>query len=227
MHLGPYGRLYEVDPRLRPTGKSGSLAISLAEFTRYFSEGQGQQWELQALCKARPVFGSETARQNTMEAVHRAIRELGWRDSTAREIHSMRYRLEDTASRHNLKRGPGGTVDVEFAVQMLQLKHAAQSPQVLVPGTLDAISGLHNLGYLNDADNTFLQQSYRFLRSIEARLRLMNTTARHDIPQDEAELKKLAFLLEFTEGPGRLLEKTHQVMKENRDCFERLVERAK
>ena len=210
MRMGPYGRLYEVDPRLRPTGKSGTLATSLAEFTRYFAEGQGQQWELQALCKARTVFGSETARQNCMKAVHEAICELGWCESTAGAIRSMRYRLEETASRHNLKRGPGGTVDVEFAVQMLQLKHAAQSPEVLVPGTLDAISALHGLGYLSDEDNEFLQQSYRFMRSIEARLRLMNTAARHEIPQEESDLKKLAFLLEFTGGPNHLLEKTHK-----------------
>ena len=54
--LGPYGRLYQIDPRLRPTGKSGPLAVSLAEFSRYFAEGQGQLWERQALCKARVVF---------------------------------------------------------------------------------------------------------------------------------------------------------------------------
>ncbi len=51
--LGPFGRLYEIDPRLRPTGRSGALATSLAEFTRYFACGQGQLWERQALCKAR------------------------------------------------------------------------------------------------------------------------------------------------------------------------------
>ena len=50
--LGPHGRLYEIDPRLRPTGKSGALATSLAEFRRYFAEGGGQLWERQALCKA-------------------------------------------------------------------------------------------------------------------------------------------------------------------------------
>ena len=57
--MGPLGRLYELDPRLRPTGKSGSLAVSLEEFDRYFSDGRGQLWERQALCKARPVFGSD------------------------------------------------------------------------------------------------------------------------------------------------------------------------
>ena len=61
--LGPFGRLYEIDPRLRPTGKSGALATSLAEFARYFSSGQGQLWERQALCKARVVYGSAAVGQ--------------------------------------------------------------------------------------------------------------------------------------------------------------------
>ena len=60
--LGPHGRLYEIDPRLRPTGKSGALATSLAEFRRYFAEGSGQLWERQALCKARVVYGSPRPR---------------------------------------------------------------------------------------------------------------------------------------------------------------------
>ena len=67
--IGPHGRLYELDPRLRPTGKSGSLAVSLEEFERYFSDGRGQLWERQALCKARPIIGSDDAVARTMKAV--------------------------------------------------------------------------------------------------------------------------------------------------------------
>ncbi len=146
--MGPYGRLYELDPRLRPTGRSGALAVSLDEFNRYFAEGQGQVWERQALCKARTIFGSPAACLATMQAVHRAIIGQGWQPSYAEEIRRMRTRLEETATRRNLKRGPGGTVDVEFAVQALQMKHAADEPGVLQPGTLDAIEALRRAGCL-------------------------------------------------------------------------------
>ena len=121
--LGPFGRLYEVDARLRPTGKSGALAVSFDALARYFAEGAAQLWERQALCKARPVFGSEAARRQAMEIVWAAAYGTPWRAEFATEIRSMRMRLEDTASKRNLKRGPGGTVDTEFLVQMLQLKH--------------------------------------------------------------------------------------------------------
>jgi len=133
----------------------------------------------------------------------------------------MRGRLEETASKDNLKRGFGGTVDIEFAVQMLQLKHAGDSPDVLVPGTLDAIQALQQAGCLEPDNGEYLEQSYRFLRRVEARLRLMNTAARHELPQDEMELRKLAFLLGY-EGPKSLLKECEAYRRENRKRFERL-----
>ncbi len=89
-HLGAFGRLYEVDARLRPTGKSGALAVSRQEFARYFAEGSGQLWERQALCKARPVCGSVRALRSATAAVHRAAFGHRWRRKDAEEILHMR-----------------------------------------------------------------------------------------------------------------------------------------
>jgi len=223
--LGPYGRLFELDPRLRPTGKSGSLAVSIDGLQRYFATGQGQLWERQALCKSRPIYGSANVCGTAIQVVHDAIVGPGWQPSNAEEIQRMRMRLEETASKQNLKRGAGGTVDIEFAVQMLQVRHAADLPDVLVPGTLDAIRALLRAGCLAPDDGEYLERSYRFLRSIEARLRLMNTAARHELPEDEMELKKLAFLLGY-EGPKSLLQECKTYRRENRKRFERLFREA-
>jgi glutamate-ammonia-ligase adenylyltransferase len=220
--LGPYGRLYELDARLRPTGRSGALAVSLDEFNRYFEEGRGDLWERQALCKARPIFGSQKARYQVMREVHRAIVEPGWSDENASSIHTMRGRMEETASKANLKRGPGGTVDVEFTVQMLQLRHALEFSQVLLPGTLEAIDALRENQLFAREDADYFSMSYRFLRSVEARLRLMNTTARHDLPQEASELRKLAYLLEMT--PAELTEKCRYYTEENRRRFDRIFQ---
>lgn len=221
-HLGPFGRLYELDPRLRPTGKSGALVVSLDEFARYFAEGQGQPWEVQALCKARAVYGSDAARDRTMNIVRSTIVELGWTSSTAGQIGQMRVRLEENASKGNLKRGVGGTMDVEFAIQMLQLKHALDSPGVLQPGTLDAIAALRDAGRLSGDNADSLSESYRFLRSVEARLRLMNTTARHDMPDSQGELEKLSFLLDYNDSQS-LLADTEKYTSANRQLFDRLL----
>lgn len=223
--MGPWGRLYELDPRLRPTGRSGALAVSVEEFSRYFAQGQGQLWERQALCKARPISGSPAARQAVMQAVRTAIIGRGWQAADADEIWRMRGRLQETASSRNLKRGPGGTVDIEFAVQMLQLKHGATRPAVLQPGTLDAIEALAAAGCLAADDADYLGRSYRWLRSIEARLRLMNTAARHDLPTDETELAKLAYLLNYPNAAA-LLEQCAQFTGENQRRCQRLFAQA-
>jgi len=224
--LGPYGRLYEVDPRLRPTGRSGALAVPIDEFQRYFAEGAGQLWERQALCKGRIIYGSERSTQQALDAVHQAAFGLKWRPDFAQEIRKMRYRLESSASPHNLKRGPGGTVDVEFAVQMLQLQHGGRRPEVRATGTLEAIDRLHAAGILSDDDHGKLSYGYRFLRSVESRIRLMNASARHDMPQSELELGRLAYLLGYS-AVEELTRDTERVRGENRRCFERLFDKAK
>jgi glutamate-ammonia-ligase adenylyltransferase len=219
--LGPHGRLYELDPRLRPTGKNGPLAVSLDGFHDYFSSGQGQLWERQALCKARPIYGTETARDATRTIVRQLLLDTPWKSGRAAEILDMRERLEQTASDHNLKRGFGGTVDIEFVVQMLQLRHAQEFNEILVPGTLDAIAALRTVDMLSEQDATVLHESYIFLRSVESGLRLMNTSARHDLPGDPLELKKLAFLL-GTAGPEELVDKCKHFRQENRQRFDRI-----
>ncbi|MCY2992805.1 MAG: bifunctional [glutamate--ammonia ligase]-adenylyl-L-tyrosine phosphorylase/[glutamate--ammonia-ligase] adenylyltransferase [Planctomycetota bacterium] len=223
---GPHGRLYELDPRLRPIGKSGSLAVSQDEFARYFASGSGQPWERQALCKARPIYGSARARQLTMQVIRQAIVGTGWQSTSADQLRGLRTKLEETATPRNLKRGPGGTLDVEFAVQMLQLKHAAEVPAVLVPGTLDAIEALQAAQLLGEEAAAELQKSYRFLRAVEARLRLMNTTARHDLPEHALELKKLAYLLNYADAPA-LIRDCEQYTRQNRLWFDRLFDQAR
>ena len=200
--LGPHGRLYEVDARLRPTGKSGSLAVSFDAFARYFAEGPAQLWERQALCKARPVIGNDEASRHAMEIVAQAAFGTPWRPEFAAEIRDMRMRMEEGASQRNLKRGPGGTVDTEFLVQMLQLKHGGDDPSVRVPGTLDALTALEQGGYLSADDAEYFRKSYRFQRSIEARIRLMDATGRHELPDNDRELAKLAYLLDYV-APAR------------------------
>ncbi|QDU95309.1 bifunctional [glutamate--ammonia ligase]-adenylyl-L-tyrosine phosphorylase/[glutamate--ammonia-ligase] adenylyltransferase [Lignipirellula cremea] len=219
--LGPFGRLYEIDARLRPTGKSGALALSLPEFQRYFDSGTGALWERQALCKARTLYGSAASQQRVLEVVREILTARPWQKEYAGEIYQMRQRLEETASHWNIKRGAGGTIDIEFAVQMLQLRHAAETPGVVLPGTLSAIAALSEAGYLDPLDGAALAEAYRFLRNLEAHLRLMNTTARHDLPESPADQKKLAFLLGYP-SPEQLLAAVDRHKTETRRRFERI-----
>src|SRR5207245_1914600 len=92
--MGPMGRLYQVDMRLRPTGKSGSLVIPLTEFRRYYEGGGAQLWERQALTRARVVIGDADFAAEVMAVAEQGAYSLPWRPELADEILSMRERLE-------------------------------------------------------------------------------------------------------------------------------------
>jgi len=204
--LGAYGRLYEVDARLRPTGRSGLLATSMPELVRYFREGGGQLWERQALCKARVVFGSPRAARAAMATVAKAAFSQPWQPQHAAEIRHMRQRLEQTAGAGDLKRGAGGIVDIEFLVQMLQLRHGRNHAALRNSNTLEAMRALYSAGLLTVNDYELFDYSYRFLRTVEGRLRLMNSTARDNLPQEPTELNKLSHLLRYPAADVLLLD---------------------
>jgi glutamate-ammonia-ligase adenylyltransferase len=220
--LSHLGRLYEVDARLRPTGKSGALTTTFKEFVRYFLEGGGQLWERQALCKARVVYGSSRAKRLANAAVAKAAFSRRWRRKDAEEIRNMRRRLEETAAAGDLKRGPGGIVDIEFLVQMLQLQHGRLNPQLRLPNTLAALRALYNAGLLSADDYELFDGSYRLLRSIEGRLRLMNSAARDQLPGDPTELAKLAYMLHYPSSDGLLMD-FENATRHTRLRFEQII----
>jgi glutamate-ammonia-ligase adenylyltransferase len=223
--FGPHGRLYEVDPRLRPTGRSGALAMPLSAFVRYFQSGEGQLWERLALCKARVIVGSPEAASRAMAAVTEAIYCKPWRPQDAVEIREMRQRLRESASPQNLKRAAGGTMDAEFIAQMLQLKHGHDLPEIRVPGTIDALSALEMAGCLSMDDAACLATTYRFQRSVEARIRLMDAAGRHEFPEEPRELAKLAYLLGYAD-PVKLKAEVEAAWQETRVRFDRIFAEA-
>jgi [glutamine synthetase] adenylyltransferase / [glutamine synthetase]-adenylyl-L-tyrosine phosphorylase len=218
---GIIGRLYDLDVRLRPLGRSGELAITINDLRGYFAENSGKAWERQALCKARPIWGSPLARESAMDCVHDVIKSTYQNPRWAAEIFENRMQLESGASAANLKRGVGGTMDIEFTVQMLQLYAAQQHSNVLVANTLDAIHQLQAAKQLEPETARQLQENYRFLRSVESGLRLMNTSARHDLPSDRNELRSLAFLIDYRDKTP-IEDRCRQIRNQNRQIFERI-----
>ena len=220
-----YGRLYEVDARLRPTGRSGTLATTFDEFARYFAGGGGQLWERQALCKARVVYGSPRAAKAAMAAVAKAAFAHRWRRNDAAEIRRMRQRLEDTvAAAGDLKRGPGGIVDIEFLVQMLQLKHAARQSALRAAQHARRARRTIRAGLLSVDD-------YRVLRpQLPAIADDRRPVAADELdrprpasPQTRVELTKLAHLLHYPSSDA-LLTDYENATRQIRRRFERVVE---
>ncbi len=220
--FGPQGRLYEMDSRLRPAGRSGPPATSLAEFARYFAaDGPAAVWERQALMKARVVLGGPEAVAEVRKIIEAATFGRAWTAAEVESIRQMRYRMEEGAARSNLKRGPGGVVDIEFVVQMLQLVHGGRVPALVTTETLAGLVAAHQAGLISDERRAFLERAYRLLRSIEGRLRLLDAAARHDFPAEPDEQRRLARLLGY-ERPAELVSDVQAVTARTRAEFERI-----
>ena len=170
------GHVYKLDTRLRPSGNAGPLVSSLAAFERYHEES-AQLWERQALLKCRFLAGDRDLGKRVEERIDRFIYGRPLPEAAAEEIHRLRKRMEleigkERSDRLDLKVGRGGIVDVEFAVQYLQLLHGPQHRSVRARSTLKALYELRLLKVLPEEEFRILDEGYRFLRSLEVGLRL-------------------------------------------------------
>lgn len=231
--LGPMGRLYQVDMRLRPTGKSGSLVIPLTEFRRYYeASGGAQLWERQSLTRARVVFGDAAFATEVMAAVEAAAYGPAWQPAMADEIVEMRERLEASRSERDLKRGFGGMVDIEFLVQLLQLKEGRDRPTLRQTNTWQALAALRDVGLIDAEEHQHLRESYDFLRSVESRLRIVYNRSLDELPQAPEKMEQLARRLGFAPQPGwgagsQLLDALDRYTSQTRELFLRIVGRAR
>ncbi len=191
-YMGPRGRLYQVDMRLRPTGNSGSLVLPLSEFERYYQEGSAQLWERQALSRGRVVFGDADFAEHVSRSVNHQIYDLEWRPGIADEIVSMRSRVEASGSKRDLKRGFGGIIDIEFITQLYRLKYGKQHPEVREPNTWRALDALHQVRLINAEEHATLRSCYDFMRTVESRLRIFHNRSLDELPEAAEDLEKLA-----------------------------------
>lgn len=143
------GALYEVDTRLRPSGAQGPPAASFDSFARYQNE-QAWTWEHMALTRARPLFGSASARGALSRIVRAVLTRSRNQDRLRRDILEMRA----TMAEHKPARGPldvklarGGLVDLEFLIHYLQLQEGA----ALMPDLGEALRSLVDQGFLSAA----------------------------------------------------------------------------
>jgi glutamate-ammonia-ligase adenylyltransferase len=229
-HHGPMGRLYHVDMRLRPTGKSGSLVIPLSEFRRYYEGGAAQLWERQALTRARVVHGDADFGREVMMAVEEAVDGLPWRPELADEIVRMRERVEAAGGERDLKRGFGGISDVEFLVQLFRLKYGRKLPTLRTTNTWEALEALGRASLVTPEEQATLKMCYDFLREVEACLRIVHNRSLDELPERAEDLERLARRMGCETGPGvtaggRFLEELDRHLEQTRALFLRLAAR--
>ncbi|MGA2208251.1 MAG: bifunctional [glutamine synthetase] adenylyltransferase/[glutamine synthetase]-adenylyl-L-tyrosine phosphorylase [Acidimicrobiales bacterium] len=198
---------FRIDTDLRPEGRNGALVRSLDSFSSYW-ERWARPWEFQALLKARPAAGDPELGAAFAIAASNAIWERRLDADDLAELRSMKGRSEELVSRKGLsdreiKRGRGGIRDIEFSVQLLQLVHGAADPLIRQPATLAALGELAYAGYVDGGDAAALALAYRFLRTVEHRLQLVEEAQVHTVPGEPEAREALANVLGFAGGDGR------------------------
>jgi glutamate-ammonia-ligase adenylyltransferase len=168
------GCLYEVDMQLRPSGTKGPVAVSFASFEDYYA-GEAESWEHLAMTRARVVWATTPgfARDASL-AIEAALRRPRDRAATARDVREMRALMErerPPKGDWDLKLSPGGLVDIEFAVQFLQLAHAAQGGPLL-PNTAEALAAIAAAGLAPAAALEDLKRAWRLQQDLTQLLKL-------------------------------------------------------
>ncbi|MFD5327658.1 bifunctional [glutamine synthetase] adenylyltransferase/[glutamine synthetase]-adenylyl-L-tyrosine phosphorylase [Streptomyces sp. NPDC127092] len=198
------GSIWPVDANLRPEGRNGPLVRTLSSHLAYYQRW-AKTWEFQALLKARAVAGDAELGAAYIDAVSPLVWQAAERENFVPDVQKMRRRVVDNIPAaqidRELKLGPGGLRDVEFAVQLLQLVHGRSDASLHSGTTLDALAALAAGGYVGRADAAQLDDAYRFLRAMEHRIQLYRLRRTHLVPEGEDDLRRLGRSLGLRTDP--------------------------
>jgi glutamate-ammonia-ligase adenylyltransferase len=172
-----YGVLYEIDMRLRPSGRAGPLASRLDSFADY-QEREAWTWEHLALTRARVISASPELRKRIEGIIRGVLTRPRDTTATAADVADMRRAIAQEKGENDvwdLKYAAGGTVDIDFIAQYLQLVHAAGKPDILNVSTLTVLDNAARLGVLPQSEAEVLRQAARLYHDLTQILRLCVT----------------------------------------------------
>ena len=170
------GFIYNVDVRLRPNGSKGVLVKNILDYKNYYLK-HAQNWEIQALLKARPVSISSAFKHLTKEFMSmvkdvllKRANEISWK-----EISSMREKIVKELTQEkgiDIKFAPGGIEDIEFYIQWLQLKNISKNTSLLVQNTMTALNRLYKASVIELEFKNKIYKAYNYYRKVETFLKL-------------------------------------------------------
>lgn len=202
-----HGSIYKIDTRLRPEGKKGELVVALHKFQEYL-ERRAQDWERLAWVRHRLIMGERKIRSQLKRQIEAFVYQSDLKSATVGEIRHIRRRMEIELGREaeqehfHLKAGIGGLVDIEFATQLLQLKHGRDYEKLRIPSTTQALKQLHDVKIINESQFQCFYEGYEFLRLLENRLRMISPYGATTVSRSPKFLQKLARLIEDNTPKG-------------------------
>jgi glutamate-ammonia-ligase adenylyltransferase len=209
-----------VDADLRPEGKQGPLVRTLASYAAYYAKWS-KVWEAQALLRADAVVGDEEVRDGFTALVNPLRYPPG--GITAAEVVEIRRikarvdreRLPRGADPHtHLKLGRGGLADIEWTVQLLQLRYAGDVPALRSPRTLTALAAAREAGLVEPADADALEGAWRTVSRLRNAITLVTGKSGDQLPRDARERSAVSSILGY--GPGRSDEMVNDYLRTTR-----------
>jgi glutamate-ammonia-ligase adenylyltransferase len=225
----PEGQAFRIDAALRPEGKSGPLARSLDSFLEYY-ERWSRPWEHQALLRARVAAGDTNIGSALIERTRHLAHPERLSPDFLIEIRHLKARMEreriprGVEPRRHFKMGPGGTADVEFAVQILQLRHGHHHSALRTQSTLEALGAASELGLMPQSDARQLRSAYTFLSSLRNRLFWLTGRPGDVLPTKFEDLEALAIAMGYHGQPRQELEEDYlRLTRRARKVAERYI----
>jgi glutamate-ammonia-ligase adenylyltransferase len=197
-----------VDADLRPEGKSGPLVRSLKSYEAYYRRWS-LVWESQALLRAEPVAGDEELGRRFIELVDPLRYPVGGLGEDAvREIRRLKARMEvermprGVDPKLHTKLGPGGLSDVEWTVQLLQMRHGCTEAGLRTTRTREALAAACGAGLVSEEDAGTLDEAWVLATRVRNAVMLVRGRAGDTFPSDPRELVAVGRYLGY--GPGRV-----------------------
>lgn len=210
----------KIDTDLRPEGKGGPVVRTVASYCTYY-QSWSSTWESQALLRARPGAGDLELCEEVLATVD-GLRypRKGLTDHQVMEIRRLKSRMESeriprgVPRERHLKLGKGGLSDVEWAVQLLQLQHAHEHPELRTTNTLTALEALRVLKLVTDRQAHVLRRAWEHVSRLRNGIMLVRGRASDSLPADFREIATLAQLLGYgATDSGQMVDDTRRFMR--------------
>ncbi len=196
-----------IDVDLRPEGRDGALARTLTAYRTYYQRWAAS-WELQALVRAQPGAGDQQLGQDWIEAIDQVRWPQRLATAQVTEIRQLKARMESeriprgTDPGKHLKFGPGGLADVEWTIQLLQLRHAGSYPELRTPHTIEVLHAARQADLIDAESADALESAWLLASRIRNQSMLVRGKASDTFPSDPRELAAVAELIGYDSGQG-------------------------
>ncbi len=223
------GAAYEIDTRLRPEGRMGALAISLVAFERYLDE-RAEIWERMAWTRSRFAGGDPALAEQVRAVVTRFVY-APWSSEVPAYARRVRTRIERELANEgggdqlDLKRGRGGLADIDFLLQVLQLREGPARPEFRVAGARRLLAAFPETDYLGPGEAAALRDAYLFLRDLETVLRIATDSGGGVISTDPDAVEPFARRLHKPMSGRELLARYRDITTRVREIYETGMDR--